>query len=495
MVKASLHTDSDMILISKTDYQNLKKLEETVAGLSQQLTELKRMIFGSKSERFIPNQDGQLGLFSELEEITSTEEPNISEITYRRTASEKEKTKPTRAILPAHLPRVEEIIEPENRDKESKKIGEEITEILEYNPAKLFVRRIVRPKYKSSKGISIGELPSSLPLPKSNAGASLLAHIMVSKYVDHLPFYRQIQIFKRQDFILSSSTIGGWFNSTAKLLEPLYDILQKEVLDTDYLQADESPIGVQDSHKQGTLHTGYQWVYRNPIKRLVLFKYHHSRERKTAEHVLENFTGHLQTDGYAAYKNLQTKGNITLLGCMAHARRYFEKAKDNDLQKSEYALMGIQKLYAIERKCKDRLVSDDIRYRYRQIYALPILSDFEKWLNDNLNQVLPKSAIGKAISYTLKIWENLKRYTVDGRFEIDNNLIENTIRPLALGRKNYLFAGSHKAASNIAMMYSFFATCKINDVEPLQWLTYVLENILEHKANKLIEFLPHNFKK
>ncbi len=492
MIKASLHTEDEMILVSKKEYENYKKLEVTVAELSQQLADLKRMIFGSKSERFIPNQDGQLGLFGQSEEAIEIEKAKTSEITYERTQTKKEK--PIRATLPAHLPRVEEIIEPISTGKNAKKIGEEITEILEYNPAKLFVRRIIRPKYKTTNGITIGELPS-LPLPKSNAGPSLLAHIMVSKYVDHLPFYRQIQIFKRQKFILSSSTIGGWFNNTAKLLEPLYDVLQQEVLDTDYLQADESPIGVQDSHKPGALHTGYQWVYRNPIKGLVLFKYHHSRERKTAEQVLENFSGHLQTDGYSAYKNLQTKGDISLLGCMAHARRYFEKAKDNDLNRSENALKLIQKLYAIERKCKDRLASSDVRYRYRQIYALPILSEFEIWLNDNHNQVLPKSAIGKAIVYTLKIWENLKRYTIDGRFEIDNNLIENTIRPLALGRKNYLFAGSHKSASNIAMMYSFFTTCKINDIEPLSWLTFVLENILEHKANKLTELLPHNFQK
>jgi transposase len=337
---------------------------------------------------------------------------------------------------------VEEIIEPENKTAESEKIGEEITEILEYTPGKLFVRRIVRPKYRTGKEISVGELPS-LPLPKSNAGASLLSHIMVSKFIDHLPFYRQIQIFKRQKVVLSSSTISGWFNQTAELLEPLYDVLEQEVLNTDYLQMDESPIGVQDSHKSGALHQGYQWVYRNPVKGLVLFKYNSSRSKKVPEEILSNYSGYLQTDGYAAYKNLVTKGDITLLGCMAHARRYFEKALDNDHKRASYAIKLIQELYAIERKCKERSVDGNTKQRYRERYTAPVLIQMKQWLDDNLNQVLPKSSIGKAIAYTIKIWKNLERYVLDPRFEIDNNLIENSIRPLALGRKNYLFAGSH----------------------------------------------------
>lgn len=489
MIKEKENNDDQMVLVSKKEYENL---QFQVANFSQQLADLKRMIFGSKSERFVADTSGQINLFTQEEEPPC---PSSLEISYRKNKPTKQKNIPVRSVLPAHLPRVEEIIAPVIIEKGAKKIGEEITEILEYNPAQLFVRKIIRPKYTqpSNQGVVIADLPT-LTLPKSNAGASLLAHIMVSKYVDHLPFYRQIQIFKRQQFSLSSSTIGGWFNATAQLLDPLYDVLQKQVLDTDYLQADESPIGVQESHKKGALHTGYQWVYRNPIKRLVLFKYHHSRERKAAEHVLQNFTGYLQTDGYTVYQNLQTQGNITLLGCMAHARRYFEKAIDNDKTRSEYALTVIQKLYDIERKAKEKLVDDKIRFRYRQKYALPILREFELWLKENLNLLLPKSPIAKAITYTLRIWENLKRYTVDGRLEIDNNLIENTIRPLALGRKNYLFAGSHRAAQHTAMMYSFFASCKINDVEPLRWLTYVLENILDHKANKLDQLLPNKFK-
>ena len=179
---------------------------------------------------------------------------------------------------------------------------------------------------------------------------------------------------------------------------------------------------------------------------------------------------------------------------MAHARRYFEKALQNDKKRAEYALLKIQDLYAIERKAREREIDFETRKRYRQLYAKPILSELETWLKKNLDQTLPKSAIGEAIGYSHSLWPKLKAYIDDGKYEIDNNLIENAIRPLALGRKNYLFAGSHKAAQNAAMFYSFFATCKVADVNPLTWLTNVLNRIPDHKANKLKELLPHNWK-
>ena len=491
------NTKNEQVILSKEEYEKLlaanEQLRQDNEYLKHRLNELKRLIFGSKSERFIPSNELQLNLFDSSEE----EVPEIQkeEISYTREKPAKEKNRAIRTKLPSHLPRVEEVIEPEDIQEGSKKIGEEITEILEYNPAKIFVRKIVRPKYAkpNNEGVVIAELPS-LPIPKGNAGASMLAHLTVSKFVDHLPFYRQIQIFKRQNLILSDSTLNGWFNATADLLLPLYDVLQKQVLQSDYIQADESPIGVQDSHKKGSLHTGYQWVYRSPVERLVLFKYHPSRERKAPEEMLKNFSGTLQTDGYQAYKNMTTKGKIKRLACMAHARRYFEKALENDKVRAEYMLKQMQRLYDIERKARERNIDFETRRRYRQLRAKPVLAEMKNWLDENISEVLPKSAIGKAVAYTLNLWSLLETYIDDGKYEIDNNLIENTIRPLALGRKNYLFAGSHKAAQRIAMFYSFFATCKINDVEPYAWLTDVLNRIPEHKANKLTELLPQNLK-
>ena len=479
-------------VVSKAEYD---KLLLDYRNLKTQLSELQRMIFGSRSERFIPASDGQIDLFTgtALEEPVKDREQQIS---YTRSVSTKQKQKPIRTEIPSHLPRIEEIIEPDNTEPGSKKIGEEITEILEYNPANIYVRRIIRPKYAKAdnSGVLIASMPS-LPLPRSNAGASMLAQIAVSKFIDHLPFYRQIQIFKRQRLKISPSTIGGWFNSTCTLIEPLYHALENQVLhNSDYLQADESPIGVQDSHKKGSLHQGYMWLFRNPENGLVLFVYNKGRSRAAPEKVLEYFTGTLQTDGYKVYQALNTKGDITLLGCMAHARRYFEKALDNDTERSAYVLKQIQRLYAIERKAKEREVNCDTLKRYRQIYALPVINEIELRLKEMSFEVLPKSAIGKAIAYTLRIYPNLKRYIEDGRYEIDNNNIENAVRPLALGRKNYLFAGSHQSAQHTAMMYSFFASCKANNVNPYLWLTDVLNRLPEHKANKIDQLLPNNWK-
>lgn len=479
--------------------QSLKfKYEKTVQEnliLKAQIAELRRLIFGSKSERFIASDVDatQLGLFEES--VSGQVIPEQEQISYSRNKSKEKKQIPVRALLPAHLPRVEEVIEPKNLHQDAVKVGEQITEVLEYNPAKLFVRKIIRPKYavKQQNKIVIGDLPS-LPLPKSNAGASLLAHILVSKFVDHLPFYRQRQIFKRQNLQVSDSTLSGWFNATTRLIEPLYDCLQNKILQSNYLQADESPIGVQDSHKTGSLHTGYHWVYHAPEQGLVLFKYDKSRSLKAPQEFLEEFSGTLQSDGYKVYQNLQGKGNLKSLFCMAHARRYFEKALDNDKLRACYALEQIQKLYALERTIKQKQANPKIIERYRKRYTTPVLKTLHLWMQEQYPKVLPKSAIAKAIAYSLKLWTGLCGYTENGNYLIDNNLIENTIRPLALGRKNYLFAGSHNAAQKAAMMYSFFATCKINQVEPYAWLNDVLNRISEHKANKLEELLPINWK-
>ncbi|EDP94194.1 IS66 family transposase [Kordia algicida OT-1] len=474
---------------SSTEYLYVKRSQ--YEQLKRELAELKRLIFGSKSERFVPNTDAlQLGLFTEASKVTNESEQ--TQISYHRSKTKKH---PVRLPLASHLPRVEEIIEPKNIVDGSIKIGEEITEILEYKPSKVYVRRIIRPKYAlpNQAGIAIAALPS-LILPKSNVGAGLLAHICVSKFVDHTPFYRQIQILKREGVVVAMSSMTGWFSKGVIQLGVLYEVLQKLILQSQYLQADESPIKVQDNHKKGSLHTGYHWVFHAPVDGLVLFKYDSSRSAKVPKDFLQQFSGTLQTDGYKAYQNLSTKHPIKLLACMAHARRYFEKALDNDKSRASYAMEQIQQLYAIERKIKERSLNTQTIKRYRELYAKPILKKLHVWMQQEYPKVLPKSAIGKAFAYSLNLWDKLSAYTQDGKYLINNNLIENAIRPLALGRKNYLFAGSHKAAQNAAMMYSFFATCKINDVNPYKWLHDVFERLPEHKANKLEELLPQNWK-
>ena len=487
-MKASGNT----ITISRGEYEQLLQFKEEVTLLKHQLAELKRMIFGTKSERFIGMDTGQMALFDLPGQQTDSQEKE--QITYTRNKSDKNKEQPLRLELAPHLPRKEETIEPDSLPEGAKKIGETVTEVLEYEPANIYVRKIIRPKYIVSSNdertqITIAGLPT-LPIPKGNAGAGILAHILVSKFVDHLPFYRQKQIFKRHGVVIAESTINGWFNATTTLLEPLYETLKKQLLSTDYIMADETPLPVLTKDKPGATHKGYHWVYYDPVNKLVLFDYQKTRSREGPNKMLGNYQGYLQTDGYVAYTNLKNQKDITLLACMAHARRKFEHAKDNDPGRVKEALLLFQKLYDIERTAREKELGFDRIKELRQKEAVPVLNEMEAWLKEHIYQVLPKSAIGEAIAYTLKLWPRLVRYAEDGRFKIDNNLIENSIRPVALGRKNYLLAGSHHAAQQAAIVYSLLATCKINNVEPFAWLKHVLDVIPDYPANQLHNLLP-----
>jgi transposase len=482
---------TEMITITRQEFEEYNHLKSEVAWLKYQLAELKRLIFGAKSERYIAPNPNQPTLFELPEELTA-EKPQ-QEITYKRSTPEK-KNHPLRLELPAHLPRVTEIIEPEELPENAKKIGENITEVLEYKPANAFVRQIVRPKYIVEQNdeetrIVTAAMPT-LPIPKGNAGASMLAHILVNKFVDHLPFYRQVQIFKRQELNIPESTIGGWFSASCRLLEPLYETLKNKIFSCDYLQADETPIPVLTKDKPGATHKGYHWVYYDPGNKLVLYDYQPSRGREGPDELLKNFCGNLQTDGYTAYNNLKNESNIIHMACMAHSRRKFEHAQDNNPVLAGEAMKMFGDLYDIERDAREKSLTPAEIKELRQEKAKPILDDMETWLKKQLNHTLPKSAMGVAIAYTLTLWPRLVRYIDDGRFHIDNNLIENSIRPVALGRKNYLFAGSHDAAQNAAMMYSFLATCKINNVEPFAWLKETLSVIPDYPANQLHKLLP-----
>jgi len=500
--------NTEFITLSRSEYESLllecksneilvekeSELQAEVLYLKQELDKLKRMIFGAKSERFIPTDSSQLALGLEGVELKE-KEPETQTLSYTRNKPKKtEVPGHSRMPLPAHLPREEHVIEPEENVEGGKKIGEEITEILDYKPGKLFVQRYIRPKYvlPEDKGIVIGQLPS-LPIHRGNAGQGLLAHMIVSKFVDHIPFYRQVQQFKREGVVLPESTMNGWFSATCRLLSPLYEKLKSEVLKSDYLMADETPIPVLTEDKPGATHKGYIWVYYDPLRRMVLFDYRKSRSREGPNEILKDFKGKLQTDGYEAYTIFEKQNGITLLACMAHARRKFKEASDNDKIRAEHMLGLMQDLYAIERKAREADMSHEERYALRQKESLTILREMENWMKENIIQVLPKSAIGKAIAYTLKLWHRLIRYAEDGKCEIDNNLIENAIRPVALGRKNYLFAGSHEGAERAALVYTFMGCCKMNQVEPFAWLSDTLSRLPDMKISKIGELLPTNW--
>ena len=480
----------ETITISKAEYDAF--LAE-ITLLKHQLSELKRMVFGAKRERFIPSNDNQMSLF-DLPEEKADQIQQTEKVSYERKKGAGKKNSPVRTELPAHLKRVEETIEPENLPQGAIKIGETVTEILEINISKPYVRRIIRPKYIISQDdeqtkIVAANLPS-LPIPKGNAGATMLAYILVSKYVDHLPFYRQIQMLKRQNLIIAESTINGWFTASCKLLEPVYQRMIEKLKTATYLQADETPMPVLTKNKPGATHKGYLWVYHDPLVRLAVFKYEKTRRREGPNNFLENFSGHLQTDGYTAYNKLNKAGKIAQLACMAHARRKFEHAKDNDSSRAKAALIMFARLYDIERELRQENTDYEQIKERRQREAVPVLNQMKQWLDENLHQTLPKSAIGQAIAYTLTLWNRLRGYVEDGRFQIDNNLIENAIRPVALGRKNYLFAGSHDAAQNAAMLYSILASCKLNNINPFDYLKTTLEKISDYSESRIDDLLP-----
>lgn len=471
--------------------QELEQLKSENAWLKYKLEDLKRRIFGVKSERFIPQDTNQPTLF-ELPEEQKIEKPAEYETVKRKKPETKKQ--PLRLEIPAHLPRRTEVIEPEWLPEGSKKIGELVTEVLEYEEANIYVRQIIRPKYIIEQNdeetrIVIAELPS-LPIAKGNAGSSMLAHIIISKFVDHLPLYRQAQIFKRQNLLIAESTLGGWFKGTCTLIEPLYEALKNKMFSCDYLQADETPIPVLSRDKPGSTHKGYHWVYYDPLRRLVLFDYQKSRGREGPDELLQNFKGYLQTDGYQVYDGLKNQENIIQLACMTHARRKFEHALNSDPLLAHEMMVMFGELYNIECEAREAGLPYDALKDLRQEKARPVLEKMKAWLDEHLLTVLPKSALGVAIAYTHNLWPRLIRYIDDGRFQIDNNLIENSIRPVALGRKNYLFAGSHDAAKNAAMIYSLLATCKINNIEPKAWLKEILTMLPDCPANLLHELLP-----
>ena len=323
--------------------------------------------------------------------------------------------------------------------------------------------KLIRPTYAPKEGegsFVIAELPSRA-LPKSIAGEGLLTHLIIRKFVEHMPFYRQIQSIKREyEWEIPSSTINDWFSGVCELLEPLYNLLKQKVIQSGYVQVDESPIKVQDADKKGATHQGYQWVYHSPEEKLVYFDYRKGRGENGPKEVLEKYNGLLQCDGYGVYDKIGKKKAIQLAGCLVHLRRKYYEAKDSDKEMSDYALDIFNKIYQIESQYKD--LDSKQRKDQRVKSILPLLNELKQWVDENQHKVLPKSPIGKAMKYTLLQWPKIKRIFEDGRFELDNNLIENKIRPLALGRKNYLFAGSHDGAQRIAMMYSFMGSCTAN---------------------------------
>ena len=491
-------TEQFISLLEQKD-KLLEKKDDKIADLQFRLDNLERALFGKSSERHLPVAQipNQSSLF-ELEPVAkNSQSAKTSVKEYSREKALKDKENHNgRNAFPKHIERVEEIIEPEGDLSEYKHIGDEVTEKLHYIPGKIIVKSFVRRKYikinneQDKTEIIIGKLPSS-PIEKGIPTAMLLAWLLAEKFVYHIPFHRTLQKFSHQGISIKASTVSGWMRQCCQLLLLLYDKLLEKVLSQDYLMVDETPLLVMDKDKASGTHLGYLWAYYAPLTKMVFFKYQPGRHAAWPRETLKNFKGYIQTDGYVVYKDLHLHNrNITPMNCMAHARRKFDEAKNHNKETAEQGLNYFHQLYEVERHARENNFTYEERFNLRLERSVPILTEMEGWMKNNCERFNKKSPTNTALAYTLERWANLKVYLQDGRLEIDNNLVENSIRPCALGKKNFLFAGSHEAAQNIAMMYSFTGTCRMQGKDPLAWLASTLEKLPDASGKDIESFLP-----
>ena len=490
-----------------TDVSVLQQMVLTLLGqiddLNGQLYYLKRQLFGKKSEKLDPAQRLLFeNLYDEIKARVEEQRPPktdpVTKVRKKKNANHK-----GRKPLPADLPRKTIDIEPSEDQKvcsvchnEKQRIGTETTEVLEYVPASFFVKQYARHKYgckKCESDISIGQLPPRA-IDKGIAGEGLLAHIITSKYCDHLPLNRLEGIFKRHDVDINVSTMCDWVGKSADLLEPLVNRMHEKILQSPKINTDDTPIPIKSKKRRGSTYNGYLWVYIDD-KGNVVFDFTPNRSREGPIRFLGDYSGFVQADAYSGYDEFFRKGNATEVGCHSHARRKFEYALDSDPVRAARMMVLWGRLYEIESRAKQENYSRVQLLRARQEEAKPVLEEIKSALDEYRDQVLPKNPMGKAITYAWNQWEALNRYIENPILDIDNNISERALRMVVIGRKNYMFAGSEAGAERAAIIYSLVASCKLNGHDPFVYFRDVLRRVSTHPANRIDELLPSHWKK
>jgi transposase len=479
----------------------LQQKDKTISTLHYQLKSALQFRFGKKSEKATNNQ---LGLFDEAD-LTAEEQVNLQAADEEITVASFTRKKGGRRPLPADLPREQVIHDLPEAEKQCAcghalhKMGEDKSEQFEFIPAQVKVIEHIRYKYACrhcEAGVKVATLPPQ-PIPKSIATPGLLAHILVSKYYDHIPLYRQEHILQRYQIDISRSTLCHWVLTCGEVFQPFVGILKKRLLENHYIGVDETPVQVLAETTEKLRSRCYMWVYLAgpPQERLILYDYQPTRGSSAVNTFLAGFKGYLQTDGYGGYHALQAKADIIGVGCWSHVRRKFmEIVKVTKTQGQAWeAVKRIRQLYAIEREAQEQ--SWTIVQQMRQAKAKPLIDDFKQWLEKTLLSTPPQSPLAKAIQYALNQWPLLLTYLDNGELRIDNNAVENAIRPFALGRKNWMFMGNERGAVAAANIYSILMTAKANQLEPYCYLRYLLEQLPSCKTDEERQLLlPHYYK-
>jgi len=493
MGASELPDDVELLQEMVRQYEaTVTELQRRVEQLEQQLAALTRRYYGPRRERF----DDRQQLLFEVDDEPATEE----NLPARRRAKRAASRGHGRRRLPVHLlrKRIEYELPSDQLacsacGRERTKIGEETSEQLEYKPASLFVIQHVRFKYacrKCEECVTVAKKPPQ-PINKGLAGPGLLAYIIVSKHSDHLPLYRLEEILSRHGVRVSRSTMCGWMRACAQLLRPLYDLMTKDVLKSAVIHTDDTTVPVLDRTFPRTK-TARFWVYVGDADHpFCVYDYTPSRSRDGPEQLLQGFRGYLQADAFAGYNRLYAGTDVTEVACWAHTRRKFYDARLTAPQVAHDALARIGQLYDIEKRCK--ALSSGERYDVRQKDAAPLLESFGEWLTEQRRQVLPKSPIRQAVGYAISNWTALCRYTEAGFLSIDNNLSERMLRAQAIGRKNWLFAGSDVGGETAAVLFSFVASCKHNGVDPYAYFVDVLSQWKTTKRDAA-DFLPDRWR-
>jgi transposase len=479
--------------------QELVLRSEQIEHLKLQLEKLRRMMFGVKSEKVVV-QLQQLELhLEELESAQAEMEAAVEAVAPAATP----KVKPSRKPLPAHLPREVVTHHPEQDGCPDcggalRNFGEDVAEILEYIPANFKVIRHVRPKFACTGCERVVEAPApSRVIERGLAGPGLLAHVLVAKYADHCPLYRQSEIYAREGVELDRSTLAGWVGASSELLEPLVEALRKHVLSARKIHADDTPVPVL-SPGNGKTRTGRLWTYVRDERPAgentapaVWFAYSPDRKGEHPKVHLKNFKGALQADAYAGFHHLYGGGDIYEVACWAHARRKFHDIHAVHASPiTTEAIARIGALYGIEEEVRGK--PSEVRCSTRQARAKPLLEQLRRWLETSLSSLSTKSETAGAIRYALSHWRALTRYVDDGLLEIDNSAAERSLRPVALGRKNYLFAGSDSGGERAAAIYSLVGSAKLNGLDPERYLRQVLHRIADHPVHRIADLLPWN---